>query len=217
MYCIHRQEVGPIDEFSPTDWCLQAGIQEECFIFREKDLISFAGASQMMGAFEYIQTRWEGTYADTYGSGAESLISRGLQLNDFFSNEYNNMKNGLLVTEFVPPEFKDMPRNMPDFSKMDAMGMRTDQVEQFGKDLDDMPCVKISDIESKLPECLREKDDPIPLEKDHCQDAYLKALEDVDAYSERIEAVPLKSTRYRWVVHVCVSVFGMCASSCTRD
>lgn len=165
-------------------------------MFREQDLVSMGGPSQLMGAFEYIQNRWEGTYADVYGAGAESLISRGLQMNDFFANEYNDMHKGLMVAEFVPPRFTSMPRDMPDFGDMDELGRRTDD-DLFKDDLASAPCLTLEDITPKLPECLREKDDPVPLTAEHCDDAYLQALQDVEDYAERIEAVPLKSTHYR--------------------
>lgn len=168
-------------------------LQEECFVYRDEDLVGLGGASQLMSVYEYIRTRWEGTRPDL----GEALLGAGVQMNDFFAHDFNDKDRGLMVAEYVPIDFPDLPRGMPDRSSMDKMGMRTDQNE-FAAFLPQAPCVKLEDVQSLLPECLPERDGPVLLEEQHCTDAYNQALGDVESYGERIEADPIKSTRYRW-------------------
>ena len=93
------------------------------------------------------------------------------------------------MAEYVPPEITGLPRDMGDFSKTDS-SVTTDK-DGFKTHLPAVPCVKLSDIEPYLPGASP------PLTTDHCDAAYLKALEDIEKYAWRIESIPMKSSSHR--------------------
>lgn len=174
------------------------GIQPECFVFREKDLFPLSGPSYMMNVFEYLQERFYGNES-IFSPQSDSMIRRGLQFTDFFDNAFNDGSKGLLVAEYMPPDLTGLPSRTPSFSNATG-SMRTDS-DEFVDYANDVPCVTVKDIEGsggeRLP-CLQLKNDPVPLEPDHCLDLHAKALSELKDYSERIENIPTRDTSKRW-------------------
>ena len=174
------------------------GIQPECFVFREKDLASFSGPSYMVNVFTYLRDRFYGN-ASIFSPKSDSMARRGLQLTDFFDNTFNDGSKGLLVAEYVPPDLTGLPSKTPSFSFADG-SVRTDS-DAFVPYKDEVPCVTVKDIEAgddKRLACLPLKDDPVPLEEEHCLDLYTRALADLTDYAQRIENVPTRDTSKRW-------------------
>ena len=178
----------------------QPGIQPECFVFRDKDLFDPAGPNGMSTVFSYIKDRFEGAYANQGFGAPPSVLSSGLELNDFFESRHNDKVLGLLTAEFVPQRLRYLPKNMPEMVRNQIdYSLRTDS-DAFDTYINnkEVPCVKISHIESQLPDCIAEPDEPVPLDEGHCDDAYFQALNDVTDYAQTIDARPLKDTQYRW-------------------
>lgn len=155
----------------------------------------------MKGVFEYIMDRFIGNttspfYSAFGGRASDALLSKGLQLNDFFVQDYNNKEMGLLLAEFVPPEIDGLPIRIPDFSNADGAVLMSKG--SFASHQTDAPCVRVSNYEAEQLACLAERDDPVPLEPYHCEDAYWQAYNDILSYAERIETIPMKSTSHRW-------------------
>ncbi len=194
------------------------GIQKECFVYREKDIVSMSSYG-MKGAFDYLWDRFEGNsfwkkqYVATaqnstfkkkmdafLSSGGQnsgdSLLSKGLELNDFFNHKFNSHSSGMLAAEFVPPEIGGLPDNMPDFSQVD--GSIITSHTDFDSLLNEVPCVTLKDMESLLPECRPEKEDPVPLDVLDCEDAYKNAISDLEDYANVIENSPFKPTTHAW-------------------
>jgi hypothetical protein len=193
------------------------GIHEECFVLREKDLVTLEGSSQLKSVLQYIQERLEGDAVEVGAARAEtttvfggsvraatSLISRGIEAADFLENRFNSKDGGLLAVEYVPPKIDGLPTGQKDFSSV--TGSMTTDMEGFASYLSDTPCVTLQHLEPELPPCLPKKTDPVKLEDQHCEDAYQQARADVIEYAERIEAIPTmdKTLRYPQPPQHCV-------------
>lgn len=184
------------------------GIQPECFILRDRDLVSLGGSSELKPVMEYIRERLEGEGSVTkpapsgvgfsifVSEGKGSLMIEGIEPVDFFDGTYNSNTDGLLGLEFVPPELKGLPSTDKDFSSV--TGSMTSDMQGLATDLSQLPCVTLKDMEPELPECLPTKDDPVDLADSHCDAAYEKAKQDIMEYAERIDAEPTMSKEYRY-------------------
>jgi hypothetical protein len=129
---------------------------------------------------------------------SDSLLLRGLQVNDFFAYENNDKDQGFLMVEYVPQEIEGLPNDMGDFSSVESTVTtnNADFVKHHGANV---PCVKLSDMKPHLPQCQKFPEDPVPLERGHCDAAFDKALRDIGEYAARIETIPMKSTSHRLV------------------
>ena len=105
-----------------------------------------------------------------FSSASDSLVRKGVQLNDFLDSSFNNASRGFLVAEYVPPPITGLPSKRRKFGSVS--GSLLSNTDLFRKEGYAAPCVTIKDIDSKLPQCLPERDDPIPLENLHCNDLY---------------------------------------------
>ena len=171
------------------------GIQPECFVFREQDLTYLSGASYMLNVFQYLSDRFTGN-ASVFSKSSDSMVHKGLQLADFFSSEYNDAVQGLLIAEFVPPELTGLPTRTPSFSSATG-SMRTDS-DEFKDYTGPAPCVTTGDIGDRFPECQKTVGDPVPLTTAHCDSLYTQALADIIDYSQRIVSVPTYEISKRW-------------------
>lgn len=188
------------------------GIHPECFVLRDKDLVTLGGSSELKAPMQYIKERLEGDGAQVSSNGAQatvfssspssslygrgSLLVKGIEATDFFDGSFNSNAGGLLALEYVPPELQGLPPGEKDFSSV--TGSVTTDMPSFERKLAETPCVTLQDMEPELPECLAEKDDPINLEESHCDAAYEKARQNIWEYAERIEAEPTMSKQYRY-------------------
>jgi hypothetical protein len=129
---------------------------------------------------------------------SNSLLLRGLQVNDFFAYENNDKDRGFLMVEYVPQEIDGLPNDMGDFSNVEST-VATNNAD-FAKDHGaNVPCVKLSDMTPYLPRCQKFPGEPDPLDRGHCDAAFDKALKDIGEYAARIETIPMKSTSHRSV------------------
>ncbi len=105
-----------------------------------------------------------------FSSTSDSLLRKGLELNDFLDGSYNSVDRGFLMAEFVPPRISGLPSRRTKFGSVS--GSLATNTDMFKKDGDQYPCVTLEHIQTKLPKCRRKASDPVPLEVSHCEDLY---------------------------------------------
>lgn len=141
------------------------------------------------------QERFTGN-ASVFSSTSDSLLRKGLELNDFLDGSYNSVDRGFLVAEFVPPAMSGLPSRRTKFGSVSgALATNTDM---FKKDGDQFPCVTLEHIEKKLPPCRPKKTDPVILEETHCEELYEQVMNDIELYDQRIDSIPTKDVSRRW-------------------
>jgi hypothetical protein len=117
----------------------------------------------------FKQDRFAGN-ASVFSAASDSLLRRGLELNDFMDSSFNGAQKGFLITEFVPPPLSGLPPRRTKFGTISgALGTNT---EMFKKNNDPAPCVTLDDIKDNLPKCRPKQTDPVILEEFHCDDLY---------------------------------------------
>jgi hypothetical protein len=176
----------------------RSGISKDCFEFAEAHLKSYGGSGRLKGVFSFMQDRFLAG-GDTGIPTSNSLLVRGLELNNFLDAAYNHASQGLLIAEYVPQAMEGVTEPAETHkvegsvthkskSTANAAKPRTtewtftggQQLQQQNNHvaadsiLGSAPCVKMSDFEgtNRLPPCLPDRDDPIPLSKEHCEAAY---------------------------------------------
>ena len=101
--------------------------------------------------------------------------------------------------EYVPPPIPGLPTRTPDFSSVTGSLTTSSELFQKLQSNDNSPCISPADIKAKLPDkCEPKKDDPVVLDKSHCDDLFYTVLDDIEKYAGRIEVVPVKDTSHRW-------------------
>ena len=131
-----------------------------------------------------------------FSSASDSLVRKGVQLNDFLDNSFNDATRGFLVAEYVPPPITGLPSKRRKFGGVS--GSLLSNTDLFRKEGYTAPCVTIEGVDSKLPKCLSKRDDPIPLANSHCDDLYEQVMNDIDLYDQRIDSIPTKDISRRW-------------------
>jgi hypothetical protein len=168
----------------------RSGISKDCFEFAEAHLKSYGGSGRLKGVFSFIQDSFLAG-GDTGIPLSNSLLVRGLELNNFLDAAYNHASQGLLIAEYVPQAMEGVTEpaevhkvegsvtHKSRSSKPRTTEWLGSQQQQQNNNVADpilgsAPCVKMSDFEgtNRLPPCLPDRDDPIPLSKEHCEAAY---------------------------------------------
>lgn len=190
------------------------GIQLECFRFRGNDIIPMGGSDGVKSPFAFIAEALVGdlvtsdppsergktpreTILRMLSSRSNSVLKDGLRTGNFFKGEFNDKNSGLLMAEFIPPEITGLPKEqMPNVS-MAASTILTSSTE-FVEYREAQPlCVKVEDIQEELPQCHTNKDDPVPLDRNVCDNQYRHALESIEMYSNEVH-MPLMGSSKPW-------------------
>lgn len=127
----------------------------------------------MRGYTDFLKTQTQDRFtgnASVFSSASDSLVRKGVQLNDFLDSSFNDASRGFLVAEYVPPPITGLPSKRRKFGGVS--GSLLSNTDLFSKEGYTAPCVTIEDVDSKLPKCLPKPDDPIPLANSHCDDLY---------------------------------------------
>lgn len=176
------------------------GIQPECFIFDEKNLVSLSGPSTMDNVFTYLKDRFIGN-ASIFDSSSNSMLRVGTELNDFLlDTTFNDNERGLLIAEFTLPQIPDLPVRTPDYSFVGDSKFTSS------------PCITEEDANEKLQVCEPNPSTAEMLTTQHCEDALKFIEQDIQAYARFGDPNPISGNTRRWPKSPLV-----CVWACGRD
>lgn len=190
-----------------------AGADRSCYSLEDRDLVPAQGETRPMQRISDM---------------ASFLLPKDLALNDFMQQgSYNTPVDGLLVAELMPrsPPFDGTDPALLDQSSSVAMSVTKvlDPVSneaEFKQAFDDWadpsnyPCIKIEDIEGRLPACDGDTIEPVKLTIQHCSSMKRQSTLAIIEYSRSITSYPSSFPKRQWPPPDINSVYSYYGEEC---
>ena len=182
----------------------KAGAEKSCYSLDKKDLVPMTFDDGLTAPFTFILKRTVGQPANPRDVLDDAPLYDGIVFNNFFQGDYNDRDGGMLISEFNPsnpPSSDETQDALPDdlFRLTDVLDPVVDilKFEKFFS-MKSYPCVKIQDIEKRLPSCTPTASAPVKLNERHCNTMRTKLIRIVSDYSKKINKYPSTFPETRW-------------------
>ncbi len=202
---IHNEGSDPYfwPEFNKASPLKTSSADKSCYSLNKKDLMPIDGLNRR--PFYMVTERTIGHPSDDKKILQSAPLYSDIVFNDFFQGKFNQDKL-LLVSELKPknpPSFEESPDLLPeDLTKIKGVADPRDSKDNFeglfGVDFKGYPCVKLADIEKRLPPCTKSSSSPVPLSDSHCQKMKSKMVRALAEYSRKINNYPSTFPQRRW-------------------
>ena len=188
---IHNEDSSP--ETWPSKFRLSSywssAAAKSCFLLDEKDLVTYTESGGIVPPLQVINE-----FLNVGGEDGLTLIS-DIQFNDFFVHKYNTLEDGLLIAELAPSKPMEAEEILPgDLTEIHGPLDPVNNMAEFKKFFtnlnDEYPCVKVEEIERRLPPCEKNALEPVPLTDKHCEAMGKKVKLEIEEYAQGIQNYP---------------------------
>lgn len=185
------------DKLKPSLWRNDLnsdyGIDPACHVLMEQSLKEIEGEGSLTGIYTFIQNLTVNTPATSDGIILDEKLAplfKGIKMNNFFDQAYNDENHGLLLAELQVP---DAPRDIKNdvvrkFIVEDKLAAHLSPQKDIFRRIvtEEYPCITPKDAEKNLDVCTPNSMYPEKLTEEHCDEMMKDALQQINDYKMEI-------------------------------